>query len=67
MSDKLWRKDGVQFPRLIAELETVGAFTPDVYAKLCEAMDLMEEEISELIGRAQMSWERIKGNLSEEE
>lgn len=58
-----WNDNSIQFPRLIAELEAVGAFTPQVTESLCESMDLTVDEISELVDRAQAKWDEIKGNL----
>ncbi len=58
----LWSMNNVQFPRLIAELEANGAFTPEVVKSLCDSMDITEEELSDLIDRAQEDWEFIKTN-----
>jgi hypothetical protein len=55
-----WLDDAVQFPRLIAELESTGAFTPAVLQALSEEMDLTEADICELIDRAQAAWDDIK-------
>lgn len=57
-----WLNNGIQFPRLIAELEMAGAFTPEVVQTLCESMDLVEADVMELVERAQVSWDHIKGN-----
>jgi hypothetical protein len=56
----VWENDNIQFPRFLAELEAVGAFTPEVYKSLEDSMDLTPDEISELINRAQVGWEHIK-------
>lgn len=61
--DARWLDDGLQFPRLIAEAEGVGAFTDQVYKDLCEAMDVQPEQIAELTDRAQERWEQIKADL----
>lgn len=53
-------EDDIQFPRLIAELQTVGAFTPEVFHKLSEEMDCEIEYIYELIDRACDKWDNIK-------
>jgi hypothetical protein len=55
-----WTDNTIQFPRLIAELEAVGAFTPEVMTDLQDAMDLERSDICELIDRAQRQWETIK-------
>jgi hypothetical protein len=62
MSNRNWRNNAIQFPRLIAELEAAGAFTPEVYRDLCVSMDLLPQEISDLIERAVREWDRIKSN-----
>ena len=59
MKDK-WKNNAIQFPRLIAELEAVGAFTPEVMRDLRESMDLEDENISEIVDRAQVEWEKAK-------
>lgn len=59
MSD-LWQDNSIQFPRLIAELEACGAFTPQVLRDLAESMDLSQTELSELVTRAQAVWESKK-------
>ncbi len=58
----LWKQNNIQFPRLLAELEAVGAFTPEVVKGLCDSMDITEEELGDLIDRAQEEWEIIKAN-----
>lgn len=55
-----WNNNAIQFPRLIAELEAVGAFTPAVMRRLREETDMMTEDIAELTERAQKIWDRIK-------
>lgn len=54
-----WQDNSIQFPRLIAELDAVGAFTPEVMFALQEAMDLSADEVGELIERANAAWETI--------
>ena len=58
--DVNWKNDEIQFPRLIMELESCGAFA-DCYfmEKLCDSMDLTEKEICEIIDRAQKKWDKI--------
>ena len=61
MSNKNWSDNTIQFPRLIAEAEAAGAFTPKVAEDMCNSMDLTMDELSEIVGRAQDEWEKIKG------
>lgn len=63
MSDAAWKNDEIQFARLIAELEAAGAFTQEVMEFLEESTDLTYEQISELVDRAQASWERTKAGI----
>lgn len=56
-----WENNYLQFARLIAECEAVGAIR--ITDELCETMDLSILEIREIIYRAQYSWEKIKEQL----
>jgi len=56
----LWADNRIQFPRLLAEINSVG-LTPKQYRDLSESMDLTTEEIDELFDRAIQEWEAIKG------
>jgi hypothetical protein len=58
--EKNWNNDSIQFPRLIAELEACGAFTPKVVKGLSASMDLDSEDIYTLVTRAQDIWDGIK-------
>lgn len=58
--NKNWKNNAIQFPRLIAELEAVGAFTHSIMADLSGEMDLSKEEIAEIVDRAQAEWDKIK-------
>ena len=60
-----WGQDNLQFPRLLAEIRAVIVFTPEQYAALGESMDLGTTEIDELLERADLAFEKIKGNLPE--
>ena len=55
-----WSDNSIQFPRLIAEIEAAGGFTPHLMKDLSESMDLSIDDICDIIDRAQTSWERIK-------
>lgn len=57
-----WENNGIQFPRLIAELEAAAAFTPEVLDALSASMDLEPSEVHELIERAVISWDHIVRN-----
>ena len=59
-----WANDCIQFPRLIAELEGAGAFTPEVLAQLSEEMGLSLDRLDELVERAQKTWDDIKARTA---
>ena len=59
MSDRKWKDNTIQFPRLLAEIQAIG-LTPEQDAALCDAMDLDENDIAELFDRAQIAWQKIK-------
>ena len=64
MSDENWKDNSKQFPRLIAELEGIGAFTELAMIELAIAMDLSQLEVAELIDRACSEWHKIKAEES---
>lgn len=53
-----WRRDDLQFPRLLAEVQAV--LEPGQYKELSVSMDLSNKEVEELFDRADTAWERIK-------
>lgn len=55
-----WHDDSIQFPRLLAELSAALSFDDDLWNDLTEAMDITDDELNELLDRAQNAWERIK-------
>jgi hypothetical protein len=57
---ELWLHDHLQFARLLSELEVAGAFDAPMLAKLREQMDLTNEELMELLDRAQRTFDRSK-------
>ena len=57
-----WRNNGIQFPRLIAELEATGALTLPVLDKVAEEMDLDRQSVYNLVDRAQNVWDGIKAD-----
>lgn len=63
MSNKNWKNNKIQFPRLIAELEAIGAFNEETLHNLADSMDLTPDEVCELIDRAQNEWDKIKDSL----
>ena len=56
-----WENNAIQYPRLIAEVQAAGGFSPSVIRTLRESMDLEHEEVLELVDRAVAEWDRIKG------
>ena len=57
MEHPLWLDNGVQFPRLLAEI----AATQNLEMKaLAESMDLSLEEVNELFDRANTAWENAE-------
>jgi hypothetical protein len=59
-----WDNNNIQFARLIAEAEAAGAFTLKVMRDMADSMDLDVGYVSELIDRAQISWEDIKAKTA---
>jgi len=59
----LWDDDELQFARLLAEAELSGAFTIEVVQDLQTSMDLNEDDIHELLERAQQTWDDAKERL----
>jgi hypothetical protein len=56
-SDDKWKRDSLQFPRLISEILA----TQDInYDLLAESMNLTIEQVKELFSRADVTWELIK-------
>ena len=66
MTQENWLNDSIQFPRLISEIEAVGAFDllqrdgMKVIDSIAISMDLEPWEIYELIDRAQQKWDLIR-------
>jgi hypothetical protein len=66
MSQENWLNDSIQFPRLISEIEAVGAFDllqrdgTKIIDSIAISMDLEPWQIYELIDRAQQKWDSIK-------
>ena len=62
VSVPLWDVDHIQFPRLIAEAECAGLFDTanERYRALLDEMGLTGAEFSELVDRAQRTWDALK-------
>lgn len=58
-----WGSDLIQFGRLIAELEAVGAFTAEVINALMVSMDVTSDQVAELMDRAQAAWDEMKEGM----
>jgi len=58
-----WEDNSIQFPRLIAEADMAGAFTPKALEDMAESMSLEREQVLELIGRASDEFDAIKAAL----
>jgi hypothetical protein len=57
----LWKKNDIQFIRLIAELEMAGVFNDaQVMNDLRESMDLTDKQICEIVERASNKWDKAK-------
>ena len=59
--DENWKNDKIQFPRLLAELNSGGAIA--VNKELCQNMDLTAAQIYEILDRADTEWQKIKYQL----
>ena len=60
MSDKLWKRDDIQFPRLLSEIDANVMITPGDFEALCASMDLTKDEVHELFDRAHEAWAKAK-------
>lgn len=68
-TDIPWDCDAVQFPRLIAELNAVGAIPlgdddRDELDELCASMGLEIARVEELVDRARATWDEVKDRAS---
>lgn len=55
-----WNNNRIQFPRLLAEINSVVGLDEKEIEALCESMDLRPHEIYELFDRAEKEWTTIK-------
>jgi hypothetical protein len=60
MSDKLWKRDDIQFPRLLAEISANVNIHKKDWRDLENSMDLSTEQINEIFERAHVAWEKAK-------
>ena len=60
MSNKNWKNDKIQFPRLLAEVWANVEISEKDWKDLAESMDLSDIELESLFNRAMKEWERIK-------
>ncbi len=59
-----WNNNQIQFPRLIAEIESMGGFNNEELIKeLMVTTDLTREQIFEIVDRAQKTWDDIKAKI----
>lgn len=64
MTDKQkWNDNGIQFPRLLFEIQANIEFDSDQKEDLCSSMDLEWNDILEIFERATIKFETIKENL----
>ncbi len=54
-----WNDNAIQFPRLLAEIRAVG-LTKQQYKDLQASADLSQDEVDDLLERAEEVWEGIK-------
>lgn len=57
-ANKNWKNDHLQFARLLAEAVATGAIT--ITDELMETMDLNQNQINEILDRAQNAWDKVK-------
>jgi hypothetical protein len=58
VSDATWENNGIQFPRLLAEV--YGVLTHEQVGSLAENMDLAPHEVCQLFERADAQWQALK-------
>lgn len=63
MKKSLWENDKLQFARLISEIEVVGGFTNELNKELCDSMGLEDQDLMELIERAQKTFDKAKEKI----
>jgi hypothetical protein len=57
--ESLWARDSIQFPRLLAEINAVG-LSKKQRADLRKSMDITDNELDDLLSRAERAWEEEK-------
>lgn len=63
MAKSLWKNDNIQFTRLLAEIAGCVNITKKDMKKLCENMDLTEDEVNQIFDRAQDKFGKICSSL----
>jgi|JI8StandDraft_1071087.scaffolds.fasta_scaffold318670_2 hypothetical protein len=64
MSNKVWKKNSIQFPRLLCEI--VATQEVNISA-LADSMDLTNVEVVKLFERANAAWEKAKAKIATKE
>lgn len=59
MSNKIWKDNSIQFPRLLAEIGSL-IDSGQLWEELKESMDINDIELNELFDRAEIEWQKIK-------
>lgn len=55
-----WQNNGIQFARLIAELEATELLNEHYVKELADSMDLEPSQVEEIVERAKTVWDEIK-------
>lgn len=61
--DDVWLRDDIQFPRLLSEIHAVG-LTKKQEKQICESMDIHLQGLYEILGRADVAFDRIKAGVA---
>lgn len=59
MKKNLWSTNQIQFPRLIAELDSAGLLDKDTRKRVADKMEVSVGDVADLIDRAGQQWDRI--------
>jgi hypothetical protein len=62
VSNENWKRNDIQFARLIAEIAMVAPSMPTLVEHLGESMDLSLDQVYELFDRGTKVWEKNKLN-----
>lgn len=58
--NKNWNNDHLQFARLLAEMVANISFTHEQITRLADSMDLANDDVHDLLDRAQNAWDDVK-------